>query len=107
MAAVDPEQAFGGRGVTRGQGGTSAPGRSIYGATNWGQNVTKCHISEDAKSHQDHQRSLSEQFRTLVTFYGGTSASSNQCHMWFEWKLRDFLQKSLDSHLEVDVVPNN
>jgi len=34
MAAVDPEQAFGGRGVTRGQGGTSAPGRSIYGATN-------------------------------------------------------------------------
>jgi len=36
-----------------------------------------------AKSHQDHQRSQSEQLWTVVTFQGGVSVSSNKPRLWF------------------------
>jgi len=42
-----------------------------------------------AKSHQIHQGSQSEQLRTLVTFQGGTSDSSNRAvHMCFDSRMR-------------------
>ena len=77
-----------------GQGGTSAPGRSTFGAPNWGRNVTyklqniKCQrmliitiykmLNVIAKSHRDHQGSHSEQLWTLMTFPGGVSIASNK-----------------------------